>query len=58
MDAILQIFKWSISPNTLFFESLTKEPLESMDNLFRQVDKYIMLKDDVQIVSQQILVTN
>ena len=27
-----------------------------MDNLFRQVDKYVILKDDVW--SQQVLVTN
>ena len=47
MDAILKIFKWSISPDTLFFESLAKKSLTLMDNLFRQVDKYVILKDDV-----------
>ncbi|RVW44671.1 hypothetical protein CK203_027449 [Vitis vinifera] len=46
IDAILQIFKWSISPSTLFFESFTKKPLVLMDDLFRRTDKYAMLKDD------------
>ena len=47
MDDILQIFKWSIRPSTLFFVSFAKKPLPSMDDLFMQVDKYVMLKDDV-----------
>ncbi|RVX19426.1 hypothetical protein CK203_008518 [Vitis vinifera] len=46
MDAILKIFKWSISPDTLFFESLAKKSLTLMDNLFRRVDKYVILEDD------------
>ena len=51
MDAILHIFKRSISPNTLFFESLTKNPSILMDALFRWVDKYTMLEDDVRATS-------
>ena len=47
MDIILQIFKQGISPDTSFFESLTKESPALMDDLFRQVDKYAMLKDNV-----------
>lgn len=50
MDDILQIFKRSISTNTLFFESLTKKPLALMDNLFRWANKYAMLEDDVLAV--------
>ena len=52
IDAILQIFKWSISPSTLFFESFTKKPPVLMDDLFRRTDKYAMLKDDVRAASQ------
>ena len=51
MDAILHIFKQSINPNTLFFESLTKKPSILMDALFRWVDKYTMLEDDVRATS-------
>ena len=58
MDAILQIFKWSIGPGTPYFEFLTKKPPSIMDDLFRQVDKYSMLEDDVQVGTQQVLVTN
>ena len=50
MDIILQIFKQGISPDTSFFESLTKESPALMDDLFRQVDKYAMLKDNVWVV--------
>ena len=58
MDDILQIFKWSIRPSTLFFVSFAKKPLPSMDDLFMQVDKYVMLEDDVWIASLQVLVMN
>ncbi|KAJ9676035.1 hypothetical protein PVL29_024834 [Vitis rotundifolia] len=48
MDAILQIFKRSICPGTLFFESLAKKPPTTMDDLFRRANKYSMLEDDVR----------
>ena len=51
MDAILQIFKRSINPYTSFFESLAKKPPASMDDLFRRMDKYAMLEDDVRVAS-------
>ena len=47
MDAILQILDQSIGSSTPFFESLTKKSPTMMDDLFRWVDKYSMLKDDV-----------
>lgn len=47
MDTIFQIFKQSISPDTLFFESLAKKTHASMDDLFRWADKYVVLEDDV-----------
>ncbi|KAL6336223.1 hypothetical protein AAG906_011105 [Vitis piasezkii] len=45
-----KIFKQSIDPSTPFFESLAKKSPATMDDLFRQADKYFMLKDDVQMV--------
>ena len=57
-DTILQIFKRSISPDTSFFKSLAKKSPTSMDNFFRQADKYTMHKDGVQADFQQVLVTN
>nr|CAN71503.1 hypothetical protein VITISV_021014 [Vitis vinifera] len=56
MDAVLQIFKRSICPGTLFFESLAKKPPMTMDDLFRRANKYSMLKDDVRAATQQVLV--
>ncbi|RVW57815.1 hypothetical protein CK203_115941 [Vitis vinifera] len=56
MDAVLQIFKWSICPGTPFFESLAKKPPTSMDDLFRRASKYSMLEDDVRAATQQVLV--
>lgn len=51
IDAIIQIFKWSIRQDTSFFESLTKKPFASIDNLFKQANKYVMLEDDVRATS-------
>ena len=47
MDTILQIYKQSISLDTLFFESLAKKTHASMDDWFRRADKYVVLEDDV-----------
>lgn len=47
MYAILQIFKRTISLDTPFFDSITKKPLISMDDMFQLVDKYAMLEDDI-----------
>ena len=58
MDALFQIFKRIICPSTSFFESLAKKPPATMDNLFRRANKYSMLKDDVRVATQQILVTS
>ena len=51
MNAILHIFKRNISPSTPFFESLAKKSPATMDDLFRQADKYFMLKDNVQVAT-------
>ncbi|RVW25538.1 hypothetical protein CK203_116729 [Vitis vinifera] len=47
MDVVLQIFKQSICLSMSFFKSLTKKPPVTMDDLFKQVNKYSMLEDDV-----------
>ena len=52
IDVILQIFKRSIGPGTPFFESLAKKSFATMDDLFRQADKYSMLEDDVWVAIQ------
>ena len=57
MDVVLQIFKRSICPGTPFLESLAKKSHVTMDDLFRQANKYSMLEDNVQTNTQQVLVT-
>nr|CAN70063.1 hypothetical protein VITISV_031483 [Vitis vinifera] len=56
MDAVLQIFKRSICPDTPFFESLAKKPPTTMDDLFKRANKYSMLEDDVRAATQQVMV--
>lgn len=56
MDLVLQTFKWIICLGTPFFESLTKKPPTTMDDLFRLANKYFMLEDNVWVATQQILV--
>ncbi|XP_034689225.1 uncharacterized protein LOC117917110 [Vitis riparia] len=56
MDAVLQIFKRNICPDTPFFESLAKKPPMTMGDLFRRANKYSMLEDDVRAATQQVLV--
>ena len=58
MDVVLQIFKRSICPGIPFFESLAKKPSATMDNLFKRVNKYSMLEDDIHAATQQALVTS
>ena len=58
MDAILQIFKRNICLGTPFFESLAKKPLATMDNLFKQANKYSILKGNIHTATQQVLVTS
>ena len=56
--SILQIFKRSIFSGMPFFESLTKKPPPTMDDLFRRAKKYLRLEDDVNAATQQVLVAN
>ena len=57
IDALLQAFKCSIGLRTPFFESLSKKPPETIDELFRRANKYAMLEDDLQAVTSLILVS-
>lgn len=52
MDTIMQAFKWNIILRTPFFESISKKPLEIMDDLFHRANKYVMLEDDLQVTLQ------
>ena len=58
MDVVLQIFKRSIYLGTPFFVSLAKNPPVTMNDLFKRVNKYFMLEDNVRATTQQVLVTS
>ena len=47
MDALLQAFKRSIGPRNPLFESISKKPLETIDELFRRANKYAILEEDL-----------
>lgn len=55
MDILLQIFKRCISPNTPFFKSFSKKPLETVNDLFKRADKYAMLEKNLLVTSQLVI---
>ncbi|KAL6321884.1 hypothetical protein AAG906_035588 [Vitis piasezkii] len=58
-QAVLQVESYNMDVILIpFFESLAKKPPATMDDLFKQADKYSMLEDEVRAASQQVLVTN
>ena len=57
MDALLQPFKCSIGSGTPFFESISKKPPETINDLFRRANKYVMLKKSLQVVTNLVLVS-
>ena len=57
MDAVLQNFRRSFGPTTPFFQSLSLDPPATMEELYRQADKFSTLKDNVQASSQTIMIT-
>ena len=57
MDAVLQNFQRSFRPTTPFFQSLSLDPPTTMEELYRQVDKYSTLEDNIRAASQTVLIT-
>ena len=57
MDAVLQNFRRSFGPTTTFFHLLSLDPPAAMEKLYRRVDKYSMLKDNIQAASQTVMIT-
>ena len=58
MDAILQNFRRSFGPSTLFFKSLSLDLLVTMEELYRWVDWYSMLEDNIHATTQIVMITN
>ena len=58
MDAVLQNLRRSFGPSTPFFESLSLDPLGTMEELYRRADRYSMLEDNIQAATQTVMITN
>ena len=57
MDAVLQNFRISFGPTTPFFQSLSLDPPATMEELYRQADKFSTLEDNIRAASQTIMIT-
>ena len=51
MDAILQNFRRSFGLTTPFFQSLSLDPPATMEELYRQADKFSTLEDNIWVAS-------
>ena len=58
MDAILQNFRISFRPATHFFQSSSLDPPATMDELYRQDNRYSMLEDNIRAATQTVMITN
>ena len=58
MDVVLQTFRTSFRTLTPFFHSLSLDPPTTMEELYRRADIYSMLKDNIQAVTQTVVITN
>ena len=57
IDAVLQNFKRSFWPSTLFFLSLSLDLPVIMEELYRQANRYSMLEDNICLATQTIMIT-
>ena len=52
MEAILQNFRRSFAPSAPFFHSLSLNPSATMEELYRRVDRYSTLEDNILAATQ------
>ena len=57
MDEVLQNFQRSFGPTTPFFHSISLDLLTTMEELYRQEDKYLTLEDNIWAASQTVMIT-
>ena len=58
MDAILQNFRRNFRLSTPFFQSLSLNPPATMEELYRQTNRYSMLEDNIYAITQTVMITN
>ena len=57
MDEVLQNFRRSFGPTTPFFQSLSLDSPATMEELYRRVDKFSTLEDNIRAASQTVMIT-
>ena len=58
MDIVLQKFRRSFAPSTPFFHSLSLNLLATIEELYRQVDRYSTLEENICAATQTIIITS
>ena len=58
MDVVLQNFRRSFAPSTPFFHSLSLNPSATMKELYRRVDRYSTLEDNIHVATKTVMITN
>ena len=56
MDTVLQNFRRSFGPSTPFFHSLSLDPSATIEELYRWVDKYSTLEDNIHAVTRTVMI--
>ena len=58
MGAVLQNLRRSFGPSSPFFQSLSLDPPAMMEELYRRVDRYSILEDNIRAVTQTVMITS
>ena len=58
MDAVLQNFRRSFGSSTPFFQSLSLDPPETMEELSKWANKYSMLEDNIRVATKTVMITS
>ena len=56
MDTVLQNFRRSFGPSTPFFYSLSLDSLVTMEELYRQANRYSTLEDNIRAATQTVMI--
>ena len=51
MDVVLQNIRRSFGPSNPFFQSLSLEPPVTMEELYKQANKYSILEDNIRVAA-------
>ena len=47
-----------VGPSTPFFQSLSLDPLVTMEELYKKAERYSMLEDNIHAATQTVMITN